>query len=64
MDFEEILEPEYRAAGMDIALLECCTGKGIGGEVLQVLGAWLIDEPSSEGSSGDHAGGAHGPPEG
>ena len=43
VDFEEVLEPEYHSAGMDIALLECCTGKGIGGEVLQVLGAWLID---------------------
>lgn len=43
VDFEEVPEPEYHSAGMDIALLECCTGKGIGGEVLQVLGAWLID---------------------
>ncbi|MDR3686679.1 MAG: GNAT family protein [Coriobacteriia bacterium] len=43
VDFEEVLEPEYHSAGMDIALLECCTGKGVGGEVLQILGAWLID---------------------
>ena len=43
VDFEEVLEPEYFSAGMDIALLECCVGKGLGVEVLQVLGAWLID---------------------
>lgn len=43
IDFEEVLEPEYHAAGMDIALLQTCTGKGIGTEALQVLGAWLID---------------------
>jgi aminoglycoside 6'-N-acetyltransferase len=43
VDFEEVLEPEYHSAGMDIALLECCIGKGLGTEVLQVLGAWLID---------------------
>ena len=43
VDFEEVLEPEYFSAGMDIALLECCVGKGLGVEVLQVLGAWLVD---------------------
>jgi aminoglycoside 6'-N-acetyltransferase len=43
VDFSEVLEPEYRSAGMDIALLECCTGIGLGTEVLQLLGAWLID---------------------
>ena len=44
VDFEEELEPEYCSAGMDIALLECCVGKGLGVEVLQVLAAWLVDE--------------------
>ena len=43
MDFEEVLEPEYHSAGMDIGLLECCIGKGLGTEALQVLGAWLVD---------------------
>jgi aminoglycoside 6'-N-acetyltransferase len=43
VDFEEVLEDEYHSAGMDIALLECCVGKGLGVEVLQLLGAWLID---------------------
>jgi aminoglycoside 6'-N-acetyltransferase len=43
VDFEEVPEPEYFSAGMDIALLESCTGKGLGPEVLKVLGAWLID---------------------
>jgi aminoglycoside 6'-N-acetyltransferase len=43
VDFEEVTEPEYHAAGMDIALLECCVGKGLGTEALRLLGAWLID---------------------
>ena len=43
VDFEEVLEPEYHSAGMDIALLECCTGQGVGTEALRLLGAWLID---------------------
>lgn len=43
VDFEEVLEPEYHSAGMDIALLECCIGRGVGTEALRLLGAWLID---------------------
>jgi len=43
VDFAEELEPEYRSASMDIALLRCCVGMGLGTEALQVLGAWLVD---------------------
>jgi aminoglycoside 6'-N-acetyltransferase len=43
MDFEEVLEPEYFSAGMDIALLASCIGKGVGTEALRLLAAWLID---------------------
>jgi len=43
MDFEEVSEPEYFSAGMDIGLLSCCVGRGIGTEALRLLAAWLID---------------------
>jgi len=44
MDFEEVSEPEYFSAGMDIGLLSCCVGKGVGTEALRLLASWLIDE--------------------
>ena len=42
--FEEVTDPDYHAAGMDISLLSCCVGRGLGTEALRLLGVWLIDE--------------------
>jgi aminoglycoside 6'-N-acetyltransferase len=42
--YSEIADPDYHSAGMDIALLSCCVGRGLGTESLRLLGAWLIDE--------------------
>jgi aminoglycoside 6'-N-acetyltransferase len=41
--FEEIADPDYRSAGMDIGLMTCCVGRGLGSEALRLLGGWLID---------------------
>ncbi len=41
--FEEEADPDYRSAGMDITLLECCIGRGLGSEALRLLAGWLVD---------------------
>lgn len=43
LDFHEVEDWEYRSAGIDIGLLSCCVGKGLGTEALRVLAAYLID---------------------
>jgi aminoglycoside 6'-N-acetyltransferase len=43
IDYEEELDPDYHSAGMDIALLDGFTGRGLGTEALRLLGSWLID---------------------
>jgi aminoglycoside 6'-N-acetyltransferase len=42
--FQEELDPDYHSASMDIALLACCVGRGLGTEALCLLGAWLVQE--------------------
>lgn len=42
--FQEEDDPDYQSASMDIALLSCCTGRGLGPEALRLLASWLIDE--------------------
>lgn len=42
--FEEVDDPDYHSASMDISLLACCVGRGLGGEALRLLGRWLIGE--------------------
>lgn len=41
--FEEVSDPDYHSASMDITLLEGRVGRGLGPEALRLLGAWLID---------------------
>ena len=36
--FEEQTDPDYHSAGMDIGLLSCCVGRGLGTETLRLLG--------------------------
>lgn len=43
LDFEEVLEPEYRSAGIDIGMLSNFVDRGYGTEALKVLAAYLID---------------------
>lgn len=42
--FEEVDDPDYHSASMDISLLACCVGRGLGPEALRLLGRWLINE--------------------
>jgi aminoglycoside 6'-N-acetyltransferase len=42
--YEEETLPEYRSASIDIALLQCCVGRGLGSEALRLLIGWLIRE--------------------
>jgi aminoglycoside 6'-N-acetyltransferase len=42
--FEEQNDPDYRAAGVDISLLECCVGRGLGPEALLLVADWLVAE--------------------
>jgi len=44
LDFEEVTDPEYHSAGMDIGMLSGFTDRGLGTEALRVLAAYLIDE--------------------
>jgi aminoglycoside 6'-N-acetyltransferase len=43
VDFFEENDPDGRSAGMDIALLGCCTGRGVGGDALRTLCRYLVD---------------------
>jgi len=40
--FEEETDPDYRSAGIDIGLLSCCVGRGLGTEAVRLLVGWLI----------------------
>jgi aminoglycoside 6'-N-acetyltransferase len=42
--FEEENTPEYHSASIDITLLQCCIGLGLGPEALRLLIDWLIAE--------------------
>lgn len=42
--FEEETTPEYHSASIDITLLQCCIGRGLGPEALRLLIDWLIAE--------------------
>jgi aminoglycoside 6'-N-acetyltransferase len=42
--YEEELDPDYRSASVDIALLSCCVGRGLGPDALLLLIDWLITE--------------------
>jgi len=42
--YEEEDDPDYRSAGVDIALMSGFVGRGLGTEALRVLARWLIDE--------------------
>lgn len=42
--FEEEDDPDYRAASIDIALLSCCVGRGLGTRALRMLIRWLIED--------------------
>lgn len=44
LGFEEVDDDDYRSAGVDIGLLSCCIGKGLGTAALRLLVGWLIDE--------------------
>jgi len=43
LDFEEVTEPEYHSAGMDIGMLAGNVNRGLGTEALKILAAYLID---------------------
>jgi aminoglycoside 6'-N-acetyltransferase len=42
--FEEEEDPDYHVAGIDISLLQCCVGRGLGPEALRLLAGWLVAE--------------------
>jgi len=42
--FEEETDPDYKSASVDITLLECCVGRGLGAESLRLVIGWLIRE--------------------
>lgn len=42
--YEEEEDPEYKSVSLDIGLLSCAVGRGLGAETLRVLAQWLIDE--------------------
>jgi len=42
--YAEETDPDYHSAGIDIALLSCCVGKGLGPEALRLLVGWLTTE--------------------
>jgi len=44
LDFEEVTEPEYHSAGMDIGMFSGFVNRGLGTEALKVLATYLIDE--------------------
>ena len=42
--YEEETDPDYHSVGIDISLLACCVGRGLGPEALRLLVGWLIAE--------------------
>lgn len=42
--FEEEQDPDYHSAGIDIGLLSCCVGRGIGPRAVHLLARWLFCE--------------------
>jgi aminoglycoside 6'-N-acetyltransferase len=42
--YEEETDPDNHAVGVDISLLSCCVGRGLGPEALRLLIGWLISE--------------------
>jgi aminoglycoside 6'-N-acetyltransferase len=42
--FGEVTTPEYRSAGIDIALVSTSVGVGLGSETMRLLARWLFEE--------------------
>lgn len=42
--YAEESDPDYHSASVDIALLSCCVGRGLGPDALGLLVKWLITE--------------------
>lgn len=44
LGYEEEDDPDYKSVSLDIGLLSCCLGRGLGTEALRLLARWLVDE--------------------
>ncbi|MDF2709219.1 GNAT family protein [Nonomuraea muscovyensis] len=44
IQYEEVEDPMYRSAGIDIFLDPRCHGQGYGQEAIRILARWLIEE--------------------